>query len=266
MIKIAIAGINGRMGRELAHQVVNHPKLELVAGSERVGSEHIGKSISDVTGVNGVNIPVVDSVAALVEAADAIIDFTRPDYTIEIGALVAEAEKVHIIGTTGLSEGQEGILRDYALYARIVYAGNMSLAVNLLAKLTALTSQALDDAFDIEILEMHHKHKVDAPSGTALMLGKAAAKGRNVGFQEKAVLSREGHTGARKQGDIGFATLRGADVVGEHTVIFAGEGERIELKHISTSRDHYAKGALVAALWAKDQPAGLYSMQDVLGL
>jgi len=173
---------------------------------------------------------------------------------------------VHVIGTTGFDAAGEALINDAAAKATIVKAGNMSLGVNLLALLTQKVAAALGEDYDIEIVEMHHRMKVDAPSGTALMLGEAAAKGRGVPLGEKSVRVRDGHTGARKPGDIGFATLRGGSVVGDHTVIFAGDGERIELTHLAADRGIFARGAVKAALWGKGRAPGLYSMADVLGI
>ena len=198
--------------------------------------------------------------------ADGIVDFTAPSATLEFAALVAKAGKVHVIGTTGLSAADETKIKDAAKSAVIVKSGNMSLGVNLLAALTKRVAKTLDNSFDIEILEMHHNQKVDAPSGTALMLGRAAADGRGIALDEQSVKSRDGHTGARKGGDIGFAALRGGTVVGEHSVIFAGAAERVELTHKAEDRMIFARGALHAARWARAQKPGLYSMMDVLGL
>ena len=198
--------------------------------------------------------------------ADGIVDFTAPSATLEFAALVAKAGKVHIIGTTGLSAADEAKIKDAAKSAVIVKSGNMSLGVNLLAALTKRVAKTLDNSFDIEILEMHHNQKVDAPSGTALMLGRAAAGGRGIALDKHSVKSRDGHTGARKRGDIGFAALRGGTVVGEHSVIFAGAAERVELTHKAEDRMIFARGALHAARWARAQKPGLYSMMDVLGL
>jgi len=200
------------------------------------------------------------------DKADGIIDFTIPVATSSFAALAAKSGKVHIIGTTGLTEADEAKIKDAAKTAVIVKSGNMSLGVNLLAALTKRVAKTLDSSFDIEILEMHHNQKVDAPSGTALLLGRAAAEGRGIDLDKQKVASREGHTGARRAGDIGFAALRGGTVVGEHSVIFAGPAERIELTHKAEDRMIFARGALYAALWARTQKPGLYSMMDVLGL
>jgi 4-hydroxy-tetrahydrodipicolinate reductase len=199
-------------------------------------------------------------------SVDGVLDFTVPAATVAFAALAAQARIVHVIGTTGLKDDDFAKLDAAAQHATIIQAGNMSAGVNLLAGLTARVAQALDAEFDIEILEMHHRHKRDAPSGTSLMLGEAAARARGVSLKDKAVRTRDGDVGPRKEGDIGFAALRGGDVVGEHRVIFAGPGERIELAHIATDRGIFARGAVRAALWGRGQGPGLFSMVDVLGL
>nr|HMN52398.1 4-hydroxy-tetrahydrodipicolinate reductase [Xanthobacteraceae bacterium] len=197
---------------------------------------------------------------------DAIIDFTTPASTVELAALAAQARIVHVIGTTGLSDADDKKLEAAARHAALIKSGNMSLGVNLLAALVKRAAAALGPDFDIEVLEMHHNRKVDAPSGTALLLGNAAAEGRGIDLAKNSVRSRDGHTGARKAGDIGFATLRGGTVVGEHSVIFAGASERIELTHKAEDRMIFARGALAAAKWGKGKKPGIYSMADVLGL
>jgi 4-hydroxy-tetrahydrodipicolinate reductase len=219
-----------------------------------------------LAGIGSVGIRITDNARELVAAVDAILDFTAPPASVEFAGLAARARIVHVLGTTGLSAADEQAIAAAAHQATIVKAGNMSLGVNLLVALTRTAARALDADFDVEIIEMHHKHKVDAPSGTALMLGAAAAEARNVSLPERSVRVRNGHTGARKRGDIGFAVLRGGDVVGEHTVVFAGEGERLELTHRATDRRIFARGAVKAALWARGKRPGLYSMTDVLGI
>jgi 4-hydroxy-tetrahydrodipicolinate reductase len=219
-----------------------------------------------LAGIGSVGIRIIDNARELVAAVDAILDFTAPPASVEFAGLAARARIVHVLGTTGLSAADEQAIAAAAHQATIVKAGNMSLGVNLLVALTRTAARALDADFDVEIVEMHHKHKVDAPSGTALMLGAAAAEARNVSLPERSIRVRNGHTGARKRGDIGFAVLRGGDVVGEHTVVFAGEGERLELTHRATDRRIFARGAVKAALWARGKRPGLYSMTDVLGI
>jgi len=230
------------------------------------GHEAVGADIGARAGVGEIGITVTDDPLPLLVEADGMLDFTAPASTVANATLTAQARIVHVIGTTGLSEADETKLQAAARHAIIVKSGNMSLGVNLLAGLARKVAAALDESFDIEILEMHHRHKVDAPSGTALLLGEAAADGRGVHLADHAVRVRDGHTGERRPGDIGFATLRGGSVVGEHSVVFAGEGERIEITHRAESRDIFARGGVAAALWARGRKPGLYSMADVLGL
>jgi 4-hydroxy-tetrahydrodipicolinate reductase len=265
-MRLIVAGGGGRMGRTLVRAIAETPGLVLAGATEAAGSPLIGEDSGVLAGLPANRVPVVSEVKPLVIAADAIVDFTAPDATIALAALAAETGIAHVIGTTGLSASDEAKIKDAARRAIIVKSGNMSLGVNLLAALTRRVAKALDDDFDIEILEMHHNKKVDAPSGTALLLGRAAAEGRGVDLDQHAVKSRDGHTGARQRGDIGFAALRGGTVVGEHSVIFAGTAERIELVHKAEDRVIFARGALKAALWTRGQKPGLYSMADVLGL
>jgi len=239
----------------------------VASGAFALGALAVGAlAIGALAGLGDNGIKLTADAAPLIEHADGIIDFTVPAATVALAALAAKSGKVHVIGTTGLSAADEGKIKDAAKTAAIVQSGNMSLGVNLLLALTKRVARTLDANFDVEILEMHHNKKVDAPSGTALMLGRAAAEGRGVELGKHSVASREGHTGARKAGDIGFATLRGGSVVGEHHVIFAGPAERLELAHKAEDRMIFARGALHAALWARGQKPGLYSMMDVLGL
>jgi 4-hydroxy-tetrahydrodipicolinate reductase len=201
-----------------------------------------------------------------VAGADGILDFTSPQSTVELAALAAQARIVHVIGTTGLKASDLTKLEAAARHAVIVRSGNMSLGVNLIAALVAMAAHTLGPEYDIEIVEMHHRMKVDAPSGTAFLLGEAAAKGRGVELEQHSVRSRDGHTGVRRAGDIGFASLRGGTVIGDHKVIFAGPGERIEFAHVAEDRSIFARGAVRAALWGRNQKPGLYSMTNVLGL
>ncbi len=265
-MRVIVAGAGGRMGRTLVKAIAEAKGLTLAGALEGAGSPLIGQDAGALAGLGDNGIKLVADAAPLIDKADALIDFTAPAATVAFAALAARAGKVHIIGTTGLSAADEGKIKDAARTATIVKSGNMSLGVNLLAALTKRVAKTLDDAFDVEILEMHHNKKVDAPSGTALMLGRAAADGRGIDLDQRKVMSREGHTGARKAGDIGFASLRGGSVVGEHHVIFAGPAERLELAHKAEDRMIFARGALHAALWARGQKPGLYSMMDVLGL
>ena len=265
-MRLVVAGAGGRMGRTLVKAIAEAKGFALSGALEDARSPLIGWDSGTLSGLPENGVKLVGDAGPLLEQADGIVDFTAPAATVAFAALAAKAGKVHIIGTTGLSAADEAKIKDAAKTAVIVKSGNMSLGVNLLAALTRRVAKTLDDSFDIEILEMHHNQKVDAPSGTALMLGRAAAAGRGIDLDKHAVRSRDGHTGVRKPGDIGFAALRGGSVVGEHTVIFAGPAERVELVHKAEDRMIFARGALHAALWARAQKPGLYSMADVLGL
>ena len=265
-MRLIVAGAGGRMGRTLVKAIADSKGLMLAGALEDARSPLIGADAGALAGLGENGVTLGSDAAALIGNADGIIDFTVPAATVAIAALAAKAGKVHVIGTTGLSGGDEAKIAEAAKRAVIVKSGNMSLGVNLLAALTKRVAKTLDASFDIEILEMHHNQKVDAPSGTALLLGRAAAEGRDIDLDSRAVKAREGHTGKRKSGDIGFATLRGGTVVGEHTVMFAGPAERLELTHKAEDRMIFARGALHAALWARGQKPGLYSMMDVLGL
>jgi 4-hydroxy-tetrahydrodipicolinate reductase len=267
-MRVVILGAAGRMGRTLVRLVHEAPDLELAAALERPGSGALGSDAGSLAGVGELGVPVTDDLDAALSGAHGVIDFTAPAASVALSRETARRGLVHVIGTTGCSaDDDEAIARGAADGARIVKSGNMSLGVNLLAVLVEQAARALGpDAFDIEVLEMHHRHKVDAPSGTALLLGQAAAAGRGVGLADASVRVRDGHTGPRSPGTIGFATLRGGSVVGDHEVILAGEGERITLSHHAEDRAIFARGALRAALWARSRPPGLYSMRDVLGL
>jgi 4-hydroxy-tetrahydrodipicolinate reductase len=265
-MRLIVAGAGGRMGRTLVRAIAQTPGLALAGATESANSALLGKDAGELAGIGANGIALTADAAALIAKADAIIDFTVPAATVAFAALAAQNGKVHIVGTTGLSAADDEQIAQAAKRAVIVKSGNMSLGINLLAALTRRVAKTLDNTFDIEILEMHHNQKVDAPSGTALLLGRAAAQGRSIDLERHAIRAREGHTGARKAGDIGFATLRGGSVVGEHTVMFAGPAERIELTHKAEDRMIFARGALHAALWARGHAPGLYSMMDVLGL
>jgi 4-hydroxy-tetrahydrodipicolinate reductase len=240
--------------------------VTLAAAVEDARSPLLGQDAGVLAGLPANGVALAADAKSVLAEADAIVDFTAPKASIAFAALAAETGKVHIIGTTGLAAEDEAKIKNAASKAVIVKSGNMSLGVNLLAALAKRVAKTLDDDFDIEILEMHHNKKVDAPSGTALLPGRAAAEGRGVDLTQHSVRARDGHTGARQPGDIGFAALRGGTVVGEHSVIFAGPAERIELVHKAEDRMIFARGALRAALWARRQKPGLYSMADVLGL
>jgi len=265
-MRIAVLGAAGRMGQALTRALMETPGCVVAGGLEAKGSPAVGQDIGAVAGLDPLGVVITDDPLELFAHVDGVLDFTSPAATVAFAGLAAQARIVHVIGTTGFTDDDLAKLEAAARHATIVKAGNMSMGVNLLAALTARVAETLGPEFDIEILEMHHRHKRDAPSGTSLMLGAAAAKGRDVSLAEKSVRTRDGDTGPRRQGDIGFAALRGGDVVGEHRVIFAGPGERIELAHIASDRGIFARGAVRAALWAREKSPGLYSMADVLGL
>jgi 4-hydroxy-tetrahydrodipicolinate reductase len=265
-MKIAVLGAAGRMGQTLTRVLSETEGCVVAGGLEAKGSPYIGRDIGELAGVEPAGVAITDDPMSLFVSVDAVLDFTTPKATTSFAGLAAQARIVHVIGTTGFNQDDEAKIAAAARHATIIKAGNMSLGVNLLASLTKQVATALGPEFDIEILEMHHRHKRDAPSGTSLLLGNAAAAARGVSLQEKGVHTRDGDVGPRREGDIGFAALRGGDVVGEHTVIFAGPGERIELSHIATDRGIFARGAVRAALWGRGRGPGLFSMADVLGL
>ena len=265
-LKIGVMGAAGRMGRELVRAIDAQAGCVVAGGTEPAGSEALGRDIGEMAGTAKLGVAVTDDAAGMIGAVDAILDFTSPAASVQFARMAADSGTVHVMGTTGFSAEDEAAIAEAAEKTVIIKAGNMSLGVNLIVEMTRRIAEALDEDFDIEVLEMHHHHKVDAPSGTALMLGRAAADGRGINLDERAVMSREGHTGARGRGDIGFATLRGGNVVGEHSVIFAGEGERVVVSHIATDRGIFARGGVKAALWGQGKSPGLYSMKDVLGL
>jgi 4-hydroxy-tetrahydrodipicolinate reductase len=265
-MRLVIAGAGGRMGRTLIHAIAATKGVTLAGAIEAADSAVIGRDAGELAGLGTNGIKVVSDAAPLLKAADGLIEFTIPAATLALAKLTAAAGIVHVIGTTGLSAEEEALLAKAASRAAIVKSGNMSLGVNLLVALTKRVALTLGEDYDVEILEMHHNKKIDAPSGTALMLGRAAAEGRAVNLAQRSVRGRDGMTGARRAGDIGFAALRGGTVVGDHSVIFAGPAERIELTHRAEDRMIFARGALHAALWARGKKPGLYSMADVLGL
>jgi 4-hydroxy-tetrahydrodipicolinate reductase len=263
-MNLIVAGAAGRMGRVLVRAVHEMPGATVIGALEKPGAPEIGADIGELAGLGPLGVKVGDDPLPLFAKADGVLDFTAPAATLALAELAAQARIVHVIGTTGIADEER--LRAAARHAVIVKSGNMSLGVNLLAGLVRQAAQALDADFDIEIVEMHHRHKVDTPSGTALLLGQAAANGRKVDLATHSVRGRDGETGARRRGTIGFAALRGGSVVGEHTVIFAGDGEQVELSHRAFDRAIFARGAVKAALWGRDKKPGLYSLTDVLGL
>lgn len=265
-MRLIVAGAGGRMGRALVRAIADSDGAELAGALEAPGSELIGKDAGVLAGLPANGIKLSGDLWTMSAEADGILDFTVPAATIANVAIAAERGIAHIIGTTGLSASDNAVIQSVTNRAVVVKSGNMSLGVNLLAAIAKRVAQSLDDSFDIEIVEMHHRQKVDAPSGTALMLGAAAAEGRGIDLKTHSVRSRDGHTGPRRRGDIGFATLRGGTVVGDHTVVFAGEGERIEITHRAADRSIFARGAVKAALWGQGKGPGLFNMSDVLGL
>ena len=263
---IVVTGASGRMGQMLIRTVLDSPAARLVGALDRPGHDWVGTDVGEAMGGAAVGVTVSDDPLECFARAQAVLDFTSPAATVDYATLTAQARAVHVVGTTGLSEDDIARLDLAARHAVVIRAGNMSLGVNLLVQLTRQVARALDEDFDIEIVEAHHRHKVDAPSGTALMLGEAAAEGRVASLDRVSDRGRDGITGARIPGHIGFASVRGGDIVGEHDVIFAGQGERIRLSHIATDRTVFARGALKAALWGLGRRPGAYDMLDVLGL
>ena len=263
---IVVTGASGRMGQMLIKTIVASDKCMLVGAVERAGHDWVGQDVGTAMGGTPLGVAVSDDALESFSKAQAVIDFTAPAATIAFAEITAQARCVHVIGTTGFEEADLEKLAAAGRHATIVRAGNMSLGVNLLVKMTRMVAEALDADYDIEIVEAHHNKKVDAPSGTALMLGEAAAEGRGVTLADVRDSGRDGITGARRRGDIGFSAIRGGDIVGEHDVIFAGEGERITLRHMASDRALFAKGALKAALWGQGKKPGEYDMLDVLGL
>ena len=265
-MRLVVVGADGRMGRMLVRAVAQAEGCTLAAAIEREGSPSLGQDAGVLAGLPPLDVAVTDDPLSAFARADGVLDFTAPAATVQFAELAAQARIVHVVGTTGLSDDDLAKLKAAAYHARIVRSGNMSLGINLMAELVRRVARALGEEFDIEIAEMHHRMKVDAPSGTALLLGEAAADGRGVDLKDVRVSTRDGHTGARKSGDIGFATLRGGSVIGDHSVIFAGAGETLTISHHAANRGLFAAGAVKAALWAQPKPPGLYSMADVLGI
>ena len=265
-MKIAVVGAAGRMGQMLVRRIAATEGVTLAGASESPNSTAIGRDAGEVAGLEPLGVKIVDDSAAAIAAADAVIDFTVPVATVAHATIAAARGVSMVIGTTGLDPAQTAAIHEAARKVPVVWAANMALGVNILLALIEKTASMLDPSYDIEVLEMHHRHKIDAPSGTALALGRAAAAGRKVQLEEVWRKSRDGHTGARPAGEIGFATLRGGEEVGVHTVMFAAAGERLELSHRSFSRETYAAGAVRAAQWLAGRKPGLYGMKDVLGL
>ena len=266
MLKVIVCGAAGKMGRRICSIVLEDERLKLAGAVEAKGSEFVGKDIGFVCSSEPVNLEIVDDLEAVIDNGDVVIDFTTPEATVEHVRVAADKDKPIVIGTTGLSNEQVKEIEKFSAIVPVVLAPNMSLGVNILFKLVGEIAKVLGESYDIEIVEMHHRYKVDAPSGTALKLAEYVAQGLGVSLDEAGVFGRKGRIGERKPKEIGVMSLRGGDVVGEHTVIFAGLGERIELTHRASSRDTFARGAIKAARWVVDKVPGLYSMLDVLGL
>jgi 4-hydroxy-tetrahydrodipicolinate reductase len=263
-MKIGVTGINGRMGRTIATLVLQDAIAELKSGLVRSGSDLSGSDIGEFLGFNKNGNKLTSNIDEFINSCDAIIDFSSPALSLDMAARCAVAKKVLVCGTTGFSDEEKKKFASFAKDTAIIWSSNMSLGVNLLMNLVEKTAGILHDDFDIEIVEMHHRNKVDAPSGTALSLGAAAAIGRNVDIAKVGRTTRSGKEAKREKGEISFAALRGGDVIGDHTVIFAGDGERVELTHKASNRDIFAKGAIRAAIWGSAKQPGFYSMRDVL--
>lgn len=263
---IVVVGAGGRMGQMLINEITATQGCRVSGAVDRPGSPAIGQDAGLLAGAGALNVAIDEDPAKAIATADAVVDFTSPDATVDHARLCAQAGATHVIGTTGLHADHEEALHLAARHVPVVYAPNMSVGVTLLMAMTEKVASILGDDYDIEVLEMHHRHKVDAPSGTALGLGRAAARGRAVDHDSVKQAVRDGQVGARPRGEIGYASLRGGDVVGDHTVIFAADGERIELGHKASNRKVFAAGAVRATLWARGRPPAVYSMRDVLGL
>ena len=263
---IVVTGASGRMGQMLIRTVLESNRARLVGALERSGHDWIGRDVGEAMGGAALGVAVTDDPLEAFARAHAVIDFTAPAATVDFAGIAAQARCVHVIGTTGMGEADLASLAAAARHATIIRAGNMSLGVNLLVQLTKRVAAALDEDYDIEVIEAHHNQKVDAPSGTALMLGQAAADGRGVALDAASDRARDGITGKRERGHIGFSAIRGGDIVGEHDVMFAAAGERVILRHVATDRAVFARGALKAALWGQGRKPGEYDMLDVLGL
>lgn len=265
-MRLVVVGAAGRMGRMLVKTIHETPGATLCGAIEHAGSIALGQDAGLLAGIGETGVKIVDDPLPVFAKAEGVLDFTSPEATTHFSELAAQARIVHVVGTTGLAAADMGRLEAAARHAVVIQSGNMSLGVNLLAALARKVAATLGEEFDIEVVEMHHRNKVDAPSGTALLLGEAAAQGRGIALADHSERGRDGITGARKPGAIGFAALRGGTVVGEHSVVFAGPYERIVLSHLAEDRSLFSRGALRAALWGRGRKPGLYGMDDVLGL
>lgn len=265
-IAVGVVGVGGRMGMMTLKVIIEDPLANIAGGVVRTGSPMVGVDLGTIAGGDQFGIQVTDQLLEVFSKSDVVIDFSLPDAGAKIIEAALTTSTPLVVGTTGLTKTQEQALMDTSKMIPLVYASNTSLGINLLFALVEQISRALPADFDIEVLDFHHNKKIDSPSGTALSLGHAAARGRDSNFDAVAKLSREGEVGRRKEGEIGFAALRGGNVIGEHSVIFAGAGERIEVAHKTSGREIYASGALRAAHWVYQQSCGFYTMRDVLGL
>lgn len=266
MVRIGVAGATGRMGLCLIKAVALADQARLTVATVRPGNDTVGKDAGELAGAGNLGVAVSTGLAEQMHALDVLIDFTRPETSLEFIELCRAAGKKLVIGTTGFNDAQKTVIAQAAEDIGIVFAPNMSVGVNLSLKLLEIAAKVMGGYTDIEVVEAHHRHKVDAPSGTALRMGEVVAKALGRDLKDCAIYGREGHTGARDRQTIGFSTIRAGDIVGEHTVMFADDGERLEITHKASSRMTFANGAVRAALWLADKPPGLYDMQDVLGL
>ncbi|PKM12164.1 MAG: 4-hydroxy-tetrahydrodipicolinate reductase [Gammaproteobacteria bacterium HGW-Gammaproteobacteria-3] len=266
MLRIAVVGASGRMGVCLIRAVAQSDQAELTAAIVRFGSLALAKDAGDLAGIGPLAVKVSSDLASVTDQFDVLIDFTRPEASMEYLAICRQTGKSLVIGTTGFNEDQKAQIKTAAQEIPIVMAPNMSVGVNLVLKLLEMTARVMGESSDIEVIEAHHRHKVDAPSGTALRMGEVIAATLDRDLKTCAIYGREGDTGVRDRKTIGFSTIRAGDIVGEHTVLFADEGERVEITHKASSRMTFAAGAVRAALWLQTKPCGLYDMQDVLGL
>ncbi|KWT82069.1 4-hydroxy-tetrahydrodipicolinate reductase [Candidatus Magnetominusculus xianensis] len=266
MLNISIAGAAGKMGQRIGVLALENPSITLVGVFERAGHEAIGVDFGEIAGVGKTGVTLTDNIAETLDTADVVIDFTSPESTLSNLRLCSEHNKAMVIGTTGMSSAQTSKVESYGTKIPVILAPNMSIGVNLLLKVLGDVARALGDSYDVEIIEAHHRLKKDAPSGTALKMANVIAEALSRNLDEVSVLCRSGIIGERRKKEIGIQTIRAGDIVGEHTVLFGGLGERIEITHKASSRDTFARGALRAALWLQDKPAGIYDMQDVLGL
>lgn len=266
IINIGVIGAGGRMGRMLIEAVQNNPQTTLIAAIERQGSSLVGADAGEVAAIGNLDVKIVDDLVSVIGNIDVLIDFSLPEATAQNMQTCAEHKVAMVIGTTGFNEQQEQVLTEASTHIPIVYAGNYSTGVNLSLKLLAMAAKAFGNDADVEVIEAHHKHKIDAPSGTAYMMAEAVAEARGQDLKDVAVYGREGQTGARKQGDIGIHAIRGGEIIGDHTVMFIADGEVIEITHRARARMTFAAGAVRATTWVIEQQAGQYNMQDVLGL